>query len=192
MRLFVGVELDDRTRAAAADVAERLRQRIQRIDRNFVARWVDPANLHVTLWFLGELKDDRGEAVSGALQSSPFSTASFELALAGSGVFPPSGSPRVLWIGVRHGAPEMARLYHEIGGRLAPLAFEPERRGYTAHLTIARVKETDRGLSEQIRGAVAGLPSDCGSFRVSTVTLFRSRLSPRGAAYEPLLRVPLS
>jgi RNA 2',3'-cyclic 3'-phosphodiesterase len=83
-------------------------------------------------------------------------------------------------------------VYGEIGERLAPLGFLPERRAYTAHLTLARVKDPGRGASANIRRTLAAEPADCGRIVVSAATLFRSRLSPKGAVYEPLLRVPLS
>ena len=85
----------------------------------------------------------------------------------------------------------MAALHGEVQERLAPLGLLPERRPYAAHLTIARVKDAGRGQSAAIRQTAAGLAADCGATAVNAVTLFRSRLSSRGAAYEPVLRVPL-
>jgi RNA 2',3'-cyclic 3'-phosphodiesterase len=192
MRLFVGVELDEHVKTAAASVVERLRSFSQRTVPKLDVRWIPPANLHITLWFIGEVADARADAIAGALKRSPMSTLPFDLALAGCGAFPPSGPPRIFWIGVRQGGVEMASLYREIGNRLAPLGFLPERRDYTAHLTIARVRDADRRASKVLRETLAELPADCGSCPVDAVTLFRSRLSPRGATYEPLLRVPLS
>jgi RNA 2',3'-cyclic 3'-phosphodiesterase len=191
VRLFIGVELDDRTRAAAGDVAERLRQRLQRSAPDLHARWISTDNLHITIWFIGEVDENRAAAISEALKP-PFETAAFDLALAGCGAFPPSGPPRVFWIGVHDGQAQMADLYRTIGDRLAPVGFLPETREYTAHLTIARVKDAGRGTSRVIRQTLAELAADCGVCRISRVTLFRSRLSPRGANYEPVLRVPLS
>ena len=191
MRLFIGVELDQRAKAAAADVAERLRQRVQRSVPALVARWVATENLHITIWFIGEVADERAVAIADVV-GRPFHIPAFDLALAGCGAFPPSGPPRVFWIGVADGQAAMQALYSEVGRRLVPLGFEPEQRGYTAHLTIARVKDAGRGTSRAIRDVLAELPSDCGVCPIQAVTLFRSRLSPRGAAYEPLLRVPLS
>lgn len=192
MRLFTGVELDDRMKAAAADVAERARQRLQRVAPGLDARWVPNENLHITLWFIGEVADERGQGVIEALKASAFVTSAFDLSLAGCGAFPPSGPPRVFWIGVRQGGVEMASVHREVGDRLAPLGFLPERRAYTAHLTIARIKDPGRGTAKAIRDTLAALPSDCGTMGIAVVTLFRSRLSPRGATYEPVLRVPLS
>ena len=192
MRLFAGVELDSPVKASAVDVAVRLRDRLHRVAPDLQARWVPADNLHVTLWFIGEVDAARGVAIQQALAGAPFPTAAFDLALAGCGAFPPSGPPRVFWIGAERGTGEMAALYGEVGARLAPLGFVPERRAYTAHLTIARVKDPGRGTSRAVRAALDATPAACGVSRVSAVTLFQSRLSPKGAAYEPLLRVPLS
>ena len=191
MRLFIGVELDGAVRAAAADVAERLRQRLARAEPRLRARWIAPENLHITLWFIGEVPDPRAEAIQDAL-TRPFGAPAFPLAIAGCGAFPPSGAPRVLWIGVGEGASGMRRLYGEVGERLAPLGYRPEERPYAAHLTIARIREPVPGSSRAVREILAALPAECGTSHVAAVTLFRSHLSPKGAAYEPLLRVPLS
>ena len=190
MRLFIGVELDDHVRLAAAGVMDGLREELPRQDAEFTTRWIPPPNLHITLWFLGEISDSDAAPVAAALQQ-PFREPSFAIAVRGAGVFPPSGPPRVLWIGVANGAREMGRLYVELADRLVPLGFRRERRPYVPHLTIARVKESGPGTSRAIRQLLAATPADCGMSPVNAVTLFRSRLSPRGAVYEVLLRVPL-
>jgi 2'-5' RNA ligase len=192
MRLFIGVELDDRTRAAAADAAEQLRRRLQRAAPDLHARWVAAPNLHITLWFIGEVPDANAAALAGALGATAFATPAFDLALSGCGAFPPSGPPRVFWIGVAAGGGRMLDLHRELEGRLRPLGYEPERRAYSAHLTIARVKDPGRAAARAVRGALAATRADCGTCPIAAVTLFRSRLSPHGATYEPLLRVPLS
>jgi len=146
--------------------------------------------LHITLWFIGEVADERLVQISDALRR-PFDLAPFSLALTGCSAFPPSGPPRVLWIGTTKGTEAMRELYGRIEDRLVPLGFAAERRPYTPHLTIARVKDPGRASGRVIRDAIAAVPAACGESVVNAVTLFRSRLSPRGAAYEPLLRVPL-
>jgi len=191
MRLFVGVEIDERVRAAAAEAAEDLRSRLKRSRADVRARWVEPENLHVTVWFIGEVKDDRAEEIQRTLQPR-CSTPAFELGLRGLGAFPPSGPPRVFWLGVTSGAESMARVYGEVRDRLVGIGFEAETRPYSPHVTIARVKDLGPGAARPVRDALAAVPADCGSCRVATVTLFRSHLSPKGSRYEPLLRVPLS
>jgi 2'-5' RNA ligase len=190
VRLFIGIELDDAVTATAADAARELKARLASVAPGFTARWIDRANLHITLWFIGEVVDNRAAAIADALQS-PFDVAPFHLDLRGAGAFPPSGAPRVLWIGTTTGTEPMRELYRRIEKRLVPLGFPAERRPYTPHLTIARVKDPGRVTGRVIRQAIAAVPAACGESAVNAVTLFRSRVSPRGAAYEPLLRVPL-
>ncbi len=188
--MFVGVELDERTKSSAARVAERLRKRLDAERLRVDARWIAPETLHITLWFIGEVSDDRAEAINAALGPA-FPVAPFDLALEGCGAFPPSGAPRVFWIGLRSGADPMSQLYREVAARLTPLGYEAERRPFSAHLTIARVRDASRGSTAAIRRVLGDVAASAGPSRVEAVTLFRSRLSSKGATYEPLARVPL-
>jgi RNA 2',3'-cyclic 3'-phosphodiesterase len=190
VRLFLGIEVDDAVKAAAAEAAARLRARVQRAAPGLAARWVSPGQLHITVWFIGEVSEPRARAIEDAVRP-PFDLPPFTLSIGGAGLFPPSGRPRVFWIGVNKGGAELARIYRDVGRRLAPLGFEPERRAYSAHVTLARVKEAGGAGSRALGAAIAEVPADCGESAVAAVTLFQSRLSPRGATYVPVLRVPL-
>ncbi|HEX5473312.1 MAG TPA: RNA 2',3'-cyclic phosphodiesterase [Vicinamibacterales bacterium] len=189
MRLFVAVPLEpgmrQRADVAAADLRDRLRRARVRLD----ARWVDPANWHLTVRFIGHVPDDRAPALIAAL-SAPLPIESFELCLAGAGAFPASGAPRVFWIGVREGSAGLRALHERCDERLAPLGYAPEARPFSAHLTLARVKSVARGEGPAVRALLAETPAHLGCGRVSGATLFESRLSPHGAAYHPLTRLP--
>ena len=191
MRLFVGIELGEEMKTAAAAAADRLRAALKRADLHVEARWVPRENLHVTLWFIGEVDDERAAGIRGAL-AAPFQVARFALRAAGLGAFPPAGPPRVLWIGIAAGGEPLAALHGELIPRLAPLGFQPEGRPYAAHLTIARVTEVARRASHDIRRVAAATEADAGVTEISAVTLFRSRVSSKGSTYEPLLRIPLA
>ena len=191
MRLFIGIELDETVRAAAARAADDLRQHLARSVPDLHARWVAAENLHVTVWFIGEVTDERAAAIHASL-GPPLATSRFTLSIAGCGAFPPSGPPRVFWLGLQEGQASVVGVYDEIAQRMAALDFEAERRGYTPHITMARVKDAPRGGGRAVRETLAAMHLPRASCRVEAVTLFRSRLSPRGAPYEPLLRVPLS
>src|SRR5512134_728583 len=113
MRLFVGVELDDSVREAAAVASQELRDRLKR-SRIFVdARWVQPENLHATVWFIGEAGEDRAQEIRSSLEPR-FVTPAFNLHLKGLGAFPPSGPPRVFWLGLAAGAGSMVLVYAEV------------------------------------------------------------------------------
>ena len=188
MRLFVGVELDDVVRDAAAGIAESLRRDLgQRVD----ARWVPAANLHITLWFLGEVEESRIDPIIRAVDRR-FAEPAFDVEVSGLGAFPPSGPPRVFWLGVSAGAASLTRLHTELTARLEPLGFQSERRAYSAHLTIARVKDISRAVSHRdLRAMLHARPADAGRCRIHSLTVFRSRVSSKGTTYETLQRVRL-
>jgi RNA 2',3'-cyclic 3'-phosphodiesterase len=188
VRLFAGIEIDDIVRERAAAIADSARAAL---DRALSIRWVPPQNLHITLWFFGEVPERGAADILNAIDD-PFLASSFDLHVAGLGAFPQSGIPRVLWLGVRSGADSLTRLHAELATRLHPLGLEPERRPLSPHMTLARVKGLRSGARPpEVRALWRDLPGDAGSCRVDALTLFRSRLSPKGAAYEPLVRVPL-
>ena len=191
MRIFIGIELDEAARDAAADAAAQVRRRVERAAPDLSARWIGRENLHVTIWFLGERSEEQTAAVVGALRGETFSSPAFRLTLTGCGAFPPAGPPRILWIGAGEGTKATQRLHGELGARLAPLGYVPERRDYTPHLTIARIKHVPPGATRDLRAVLGPMGPDVGTSQVTAVTLFQSRLSPKGASYEPLLRVPL-
>jgi 2'-5' RNA ligase len=192
MRLFVAAEPSATVRASAAAAAERLRERLAAAHAAKGIRWIPPENLHLTVWFLGEVSDARATAVLDALRPA-MRTAAFDLHLSGFGAFPPSGPPKVLWIGVSGGLPELAAAHDEVGARLQPWGFPPEGRAFSAHLTIARLKEPPHGAARAaLRQAIAHEPADAGRCHIDSLTVFRSRTMAGGAVYERLLRVPLS
>ena len=190
MRLFAGLELDEPVRRAAAAVAERLQDRSSAVTPDFKARWIPAANLHITLWFFGEVADDAAPILMEALRA-PLPRSAFELSIRGCGAFPRSGAPRVVWIGTGEGTAAMVEVHAALARRLAPLGYAAEERAYSPHVTLARVKDPGRG-ARAIRQALAEEPAECGVTAASALTLFRSRLSPHGAVYERVLRVPLT
>ena len=146
--------------------------------------------MHLTVRFIGHVADDRASAIVEAVRL-PIDLASFDVTLGQCGVFPPGRPPRVLWIGVKEGLLSLAALHAEFNRRLAPLGFQPEERPYSAHLTLARVKDAPRGSTSAARAAVQSVVANPARCRISEVTLFESRLSPKGPTYTPLLRIPL-
>ena len=190
VRLFVGLELDELVRKRAASVAERLQRRSLAEAPNFKARWIPAANLHITIWFFGEVTDDAAKVLIDELRA-PLPRSTFELTVRGCGAFPRSGTPRVLWIGTGEGTAAMVETHAALARRLAPRGYAPEERTYSPHVTLARVKDPG-SAARAIRQALAEEPAECGVTAVRALTLFRSRLSPHGATYDPLLRVPLA
>jgi 2'-5' RNA ligase len=145
--------------------------------------------MHLTLRFLGEVDRPTATRLADAL-AQPIAMSPFELALSGIGVFPPSGRPKVLWIGLAAGASELAAVHGEIERRLQPFGFEPEGRPYRGHLTLARFREP---ASIEVKALVErAAPGEIGRSQVREVVLYESDLSPRGPTYAPLARGSLA
>jgi 2'-5' RNA ligase len=192
VRLFVAADPSADVRRAAAARSRELREAVSPHAFASRIRWVPDENLHLTVWFLGEVSDQRSVAVLEALRPD-MQSPSFDLQVSGLGSFPASGTPRVLWLGVPRGLAELEMAHDEVGRRLAPCGFHAEARGFSAHLTIARIKSPLNGSERSLlRGALDTTHSDAGSCQVEALTVYRSRTSSKGAVYEPLLRVPLS
>jgi RNA 2',3'-cyclic 3'-phosphodiesterase len=180
MRLFVAAELDEIVRARAAAVTARLRAAADSDGRGAVS-WVAPANLHFTLRFIGEV--DAGVAARVAARLAPgFELPAFEVSVGGVGTFPTSGPPRVVWLGVSEGDGGLAALAGAVNDRFDSIGLPREQRSFRAHLTIGRVKGP---AGPRFREALAAArDSVVGRCAIDRVTLFESRLSPRGSTYS--------
>jgi len=166
VRCFIAIDLSSDVRAAIAWAQTRVRTAAAHAD----VRWVDPAQFHLTLKFLGAVPDGRVAAVSGALEAAVAGTSPVGLVAAGLGGFPSLRSARVLWAGIAAGV--------------------PEGRPFQGHLTIARVRSPRAGRALAAAVEAAGAPA-FGSWTASEVVLYESRLKPTGALYTPVSRHPL-
>jgi RNA 2',3'-cyclic 3'-phosphodiesterase len=188
MRLFVAVEVDDRVRHVAGTAVAELQRAV---GPALKARWVPVENMHLTVRFIGHVDDTQGAAVIEAL-TPPLDIPPFEIELGGCGVFPASGPPRVVWIGLTRGMPLLASLHEEFNRRLRPLGFEPEARMFSAHLTLARIKDAPRGAARAVRAALDRVSIPATRLAVGHATILESHLSPRGPRYVPVAQVTLS
>ena len=149
-------------------------------------RWAPIENQHVTLKFLGSVPEDRLDGIVDAGAGVAGVTAPGTLSLGGLGTFPGGKRMRVLWVGLIDPLDLLAGLASRLDQALEPLGFEPEKRAFTPHLTLARFK-TPRHLD----GPLSALELPAEPFELSEVALYRSHLSPKGARYEALQRWPL-
>jgi len=184
MRLFVALELPPAVRAALGEVSARLRPRSGR-----GVRWTDPAGIHLTLKFIGEIDAAAVHAIRGALAGIHREN-SVEVTFRGLGWFPNARHPRVLWAGVEAGS-EVAELAAEIERVLEPLGIAREARNFQPHLTLARIK-SEEGLDELRREAERLGTPEFGRATYSEFDLIESRLRPQGAAYTRVERFPFA
>ncbi len=182
MRIFLAVELNESIRSGIAAVQDSLaRSGIRNI------RWVNPAGIHLTLRFIGEVAPEAADRIARALAPG-VPSAPFSVGIGGLGTFPPKGAPRVLFAVVKDAAPlpEIAAWVEE---RVVSAGLPPDRRPFHPHLTLGRFRTGGRPLSRDLLEVPAA--RDLGVLPVERIVMFRSHLEPRGARYEALESFPL-
>jgi len=188
MRLFIAAELPRQAAIAAAGLGDLLRERVTQMAPRARLTWVAPDRMHLTLRFIGHVDAAAAERVLAVL-AEPLQSAAFFLTLGQAGAYPSRGNPRVLWVGMAQGRQELQQVEREVSARIERAGIQPDDRPFSPHLTVARVHDPD-GL----RGAAAldgiNAPPGAGGV-VDAITLFESRLSPKGPAYTALQRTPL-
>jgi len=196
IRTFVAIELDDKIVEALGMIQAGLQQG----EAGRAGRWVRAESMHLTLKFLGDVPADRLEHIYQAVRLACAPFAPFSLALGGLGCFPNLRRPRVVWVGLREEGNQLAALQQAIERELGRLGYRPEERGFTPHLTLARVREeAKREELEALVKAVAEAqarattePVHTPLMRVCGVSVMKSELRPSGAVYTELYRQPLS
>ncbi len=180
IRCFIAIDVDDpEIVGKIVDIQRELGAEGSKI------KPVEPENLHLTLFFLGEQPPKVVERVQEAMATLKFKP--FVMRLQGLGAFPSQERPRVIWIGVTQGFEEVQTIYKALRPKLQaiPLRLEPEEE-FVPHITIARVKFSGYAL----RKVIANLKDvDLGLQEVKAVRLKKSTLTPRGPIYETLYEV---
>ena len=152
--------------------------------------WVKQGNIHLTLKFLGDIGANQIESISSVLQSVAASHSSFDMSFSGIGVFPNLRRPRVLWIGITTGAEQTTQLAEDISNSLQPLGFPREKRGFTAHLTLARIRRPVN--LQNVSGKLNQYDTlDIPTLKVGQIAFIRSQLHPQGSIYTPLRKFVL-
>lgn len=145
---------------------------------------VNPANLHITLKFLGEVDPGKIPAIIEALRATDIDP--FEVTVEKATLNNPR-SPRIVWCDVTDSG-EIALLARQVEDLLVPLGFPRENRPFRPHVTLARVRKPHQSLIHQMHL----MPSEpFGTFPVESIKLKKSTLTPHGSIYEDLVEVSL-
>ncbi len=190
MRLFLALDITPEIRAQVTTYVDSLR-RIPGV------RFMPPESYHVTLKFLGEVKDL--ELVKQAAAKAH--AASFATSFRDVGFFPNPRSPRVFWAGI-HADERLVALASAIDAAMSEAGFPREDRPFHPHLTLARsgsgspMPRRDERPVAGFRALVAEVeknpPPEFGTMTANEFFLFESKLSPHGAQYSKLARYPLT
>ena len=177
VRLFIALLLPDSIKQILGDLIADLKPRARDI------KWVAPENLHLTVKFIGETPEKNLEPINRILEAVVSGKSRLEVRLAGCGGFPDLRNPRVIWVGLEGGGAAGAWA-RELNIRLVPLGIEAERRPFSPHLTLGRVRQ--RGDFSSLAAHMDRLNFDAGLVVLDRIALVRSTLMPGGPIYTNL------
>jgi 2'-5' RNA ligase len=184
IRAFIAIQIPDEIKLKFAEAQAKLRR------SGADVRWVNPDNAHVTLQFLGNAPVEKIEAIGPALNRVATSHRAFDITIAGLGVFPNLKRPRVVWIGIVEGAESLSSLQAAVVEEMSNLSFESEKRPYSPHITLGRVK-TAKNADRLSSALDADRDFQAGRFRATEIHLIRSVLSSEGPTYSTLFSASL-
>jgi len=184
LRSFIAIELPGSIQSALSDIQRDFKK------SDVDVRWVRPENIHLTLKFLGTIEESMVRKITDVLEKISVNYGTFTMTVSGVGVFPNVRAPRVVWVGTKE-SDMLIGLQRDVEEGLESLGFEREKRKYTAHLTLGRVKSS-RGKGALMEKAETYRERDFGSFDVRAISLMKSDLGPAGAKYTRVAEFRLS
>ncbi len=188
-RTFIALEMNEPLQRFLGDIIDYATRELP------LLRWVDPAGIHLTLAFLGELDDEGLASAMEATQVAARAVPSFTYRLKGLGIFGSPRQPHVIWMGVEdqpspyvQGSP-LQLAHHILNRELERRQFEVDKRPYSPHLTLARVKQLlspaeQQALQRLLQSRRAAAPAQF--YPAEHLAVMKSELSRGGAKYTCL------
>jgi 2'-5' RNA ligase len=185
LRLFVGIPVSLETCDGLSGAAESLARRAQ--NAKVKVRWLAPATYHVTLKFLGAVREEAVGAIADGLARAAAGVQPFRFSTARLGAFPSAQKASVVWAGIED-AGGLAALAAKVEAEMVPLGFAKEARRFHPHVTIARLREP-ADVGEVLLPMAEQAFSET---RVPEIVLYESATNPGGSEYRRLRSVRLA
>ena len=175
MRTFIAIDIPAEIKSTIGDI-------IRKAGTADAIRWVPARNMHLTLKFLGEVRDDLVPAIEQKLRAAAAGQGPFSVGIRGTGAFPNLKRPNVLWVGFEPSGPLKA-IFEGIEKGLSEIGIQKESRPFSPHMTIGRVRDL-RGIEPATRELASYKDTFFGTIDVHEILLMKSVLKPAGAEYS--------
>lgn len=189
MRIFVAVEISNEIRVRIRELIGVFQNQLG--DR--AVRWVKPENIHLTLKFIGEMPRERLPDLERVVEQALSAIEPFEFRVRGANCFPSFERPRVLVVGIDDPNAQLSQIQSSIERGAAEAGFARERRKFSPHLTLGRVRR--RSAKAELEKISVTLrehrETEIGNELVSQISIIRSELTPRGPKYTALKTIYL-
>ncbi|MEI8172637.1 MAG: RNA 2',3'-cyclic phosphodiesterase [Deltaproteobacteria bacterium] len=184
IRSFLAIDVPPEVLSDISGIQAGLRKTLQG-----AIRWVRPEGMHLTLKFFGDVSENDIAVISRIMEEHVNGIGPFSLHVQNLGVFPDINRPRVLWLGVSGDVEVLGNFQKSMDQKLQVGGFAEGKGTFRPHLTLARIKEP-RGLIGLAKIIENRDNYTAGHFNAGGLNLYRSQLTPRGAAYTKLAYFP--
>lgn len=177
MRCFIAIDLDENIRTRIDRLQHELQQKtgLTRPD----VKWVDPALIHLTLKFLGEVRDAEVARVCKIAENVADNHKGFSISVGKVGSFGPAA--RVLWVGIDR-SDALLDLQKDLDEQLAQAGWGGDKKQFAGHLTLCRIKKPQAGRT--LQGLIEDYSDlNLGSLGVDSIYVYKSELTSSGPIY---------
>jgi len=173
-RLFIAINLPEKVKNRLGSYSLKYQE--------LPARWTKKQNIHITLVFLGYVKEDEISEILKNTEQVVKNHSSFSLTLNKICFGPPKKTPRMVWA-VGEKSEELGKLRTGLENSLSNLVFKKEKRAYSPHITLARLKQWEfKNIEPEERPEIEQNISL--SFEVNSIEIMESQLKRTGAEYS--------
>ena len=182
MRCFIAINIDEKIRKALAKLQNELQGKAD-VKKSDV-KWVNPETIHLTLKFLGEIKDEQVVDICNITGDVSGRHKSFQLDVESVGHFG-GRSARVLWVGTGQNSDKLLQLQEDLEQQLDLAGWPRETRKFSGHLTLCRIRNASAG-NKLARLAQEYKDFKLGTMPADSVSVYESQLMPKGPIYTVL------
>jgi len=188
IRSFIAIELPGEVKLAISRLQEKLKS-----GSRAPVKWVNPENTHLTLKFLGNIDLAVVDDIKNALGEAARDIPAISLGAENLGTFPNNTRVQVVWVGLIGELDKLQKLQQRIDKELLPLGFPAEKRAFSPHLTIARLRDRATAIDRQDIGRLVEktIFESSLEFSAKSVNLMKSQLTREGPIYSVLDSVNL-
>ena len=184
IRSFIALELTGEIQDELAQIQDELKK------SGADVKWVNPSGIHLTLKFLGNVNLESLKKIKQIINQLAKEHRRFELEISQLGAFPKIEYPRIIWVGIGQGKEDAAALAKALEQDLANLGFLPEKRVFSPHLTLGRVRSPRNRA--QLKELLQSTSFSQKTMQAKKLILFKSTLTKQGAIYQSLYEAKLA
>lgn len=177
IRAFLAIDLEDNLKNQIEDIEDDFK------GLNANIKYVEPANLHFTLKFFGDIDVDGLDLISSKIETVVKEFEPFEIAIEGCGAFPNKNHIKVIWLGCSDNG-LIKELHDKLDAEFSSIGIEKDKK-FSTHMTIGRMKSAKN--KEDVKDLIKKYENQSiGNMKVKSISLKQSTLKPSGPIYNDL------